>query len=130
MQWIVARVRWSYSLQRLIVVMNKSVLTNVVPAYSDYTLLLFAVCKEPPYKVEESGYAGFLMPIEVYFKNKVGVFSHFFSLFTSSFLSVYLIYSSYSYSFTSLAVFLHLCTVMRALIHSLFEASSLRSLNS
>uniref|UniRef100_A0A3B3ZSV5 YEATS domain-containing protein n=1 Tax=Periophthalmus magnuspinnatus TaxID=409849 RepID=A0A3B3ZSV5_9GOBI len=27
-------------------------------------------CKEPPYKVEESGYAGFLMPIEVYFKNK------------------------------------------------------------
>uniref|UniRef100_A0A8C5NFN1 YEATS domain-containing protein n=1 Tax=Gouania willdenowi TaxID=441366 RepID=A0A8C5NFN1_GOUWI len=29
------------------------------------------VCKEPPYKVEESGYAGFLMPIEVYFKNKV-----------------------------------------------------------
>uniref|UniRef100_A0A3B3ZTH5 YEATS domain-containing protein n=1 Tax=Periophthalmus magnuspinnatus TaxID=409849 RepID=A0A3B3ZTH5_9GOBI len=22
------------------------------------------VCKEPPYKVEESGYAGFLMPIE------------------------------------------------------------------
>ncbi|XP_052419966.1 protein ENL isoform X2 [Carassius gibelio] len=28
------------------------------------------VCKEPLYKVEESGYAGFLMPIEVYFKNK------------------------------------------------------------
>ncbi|KAL1022926.1 hypothetical protein UPYG_G00034290 [Umbra pygmaea] len=28
------------------------------------------VCKEPPYKVEESGYAGFLMHIEVYFKNK------------------------------------------------------------
>ncbi|KAI1891618.1 hypothetical protein AGOR_G00145640 [Albula goreensis] len=28
------------------------------------------VRKEPPYKVEESGYAGFLMPIEVYFKNK------------------------------------------------------------
>ncbi|KAM5230272.1 protein ENL isoform 5-T5 [Hipposideros larvatus] len=28
------------------------------------------VCKEPPYKVEESGYAGFIMPIEVYFKNK------------------------------------------------------------
>lgn len=32
---------------------------------------LFAVCKEPPYKVEESGYAGFIMLIEVYFKNKV-----------------------------------------------------------
>lgn len=31
----------------------------------------YTVCKEPPYKVEESGYAGFLMPIEVYFKNKV-----------------------------------------------------------
>lgn len=34
-------------------------------------LLSRTVCKEPPYKVEESGYAGFLMPIEVYFKNKV-----------------------------------------------------------
>lgn len=33
--------------------------------------VLMSVCKEPPYKVEESGYAGFLMPIEVYFKNKV-----------------------------------------------------------
>lgn len=30
-----------------------------------------AVCKDPPYKVEESGYAGFILPIEVYFKNKV-----------------------------------------------------------
>lgn len=28
------------------------------------------VCKEPPYKVEENGYAGFILPIEVYFKNK------------------------------------------------------------
>ncbi|XP_075682061.1 protein AF-9 isoform X2 [Rhinoderma darwinii] len=28
------------------------------------------VCKEPPYKLEESGYAGFILPIEVYFKNK------------------------------------------------------------
>ncbi|KAM5192291.1 protein ENL isoform 2-T2 [Mantella aurantiaca] len=27
-------------------------------------------CKEPPYKVEQSGYAGFILPIEVYFKNK------------------------------------------------------------
>uniref|UniRef100_A0A3Q3FHS6 MLLT3 super elongation complex subunit n=1 Tax=Labrus bergylta TaxID=56723 RepID=A0A3Q3FHS6_9LABR len=26
--------------------------------------------KDPPYKVEESGYAGFILPIEVYFKNK------------------------------------------------------------
>jgi hypothetical protein len=31
----------------------------------------FSVCKEPPYKVEESGYAGFIMPIEVHFRNKV-----------------------------------------------------------
>lgn len=29
------------------------------------------VCKDPPYKVEESGYAGFILPIEVYFRNKV-----------------------------------------------------------
>lgn len=36
-------------------------------------ICLSAVCKEPPYKVEESGYAGFLMPIEVYFKNKVRI---------------------------------------------------------
>ncbi|KAG8455073.1 hypothetical protein GDO86_001336 [Hymenochirus boettgeri] len=28
------------------------------------------VCKDPPYKVEESGYAGFILPVEVYFKNK------------------------------------------------------------
>uniref|UniRef100_A0A3P9KPT2 MLLT3 super elongation complex subunit n=1 Tax=Oryzias latipes TaxID=8090 RepID=A0A3P9KPT2_ORYLA len=28
------------------------------------------VCKDPPYKVEESGYAGFILPIEVYFKSK------------------------------------------------------------
>ncbi|KAG2466446.1 AF9 protein, partial [Polypterus senegalus] len=29
-----------------------------------------AFCKDPPYKVEESGYAGFILPIEVYFRNK------------------------------------------------------------
>ncbi|KAL2078932.1 hypothetical protein ACEWY4_024676 [Coilia grayii] len=34
------------------------------------TPLSSAVCKDPPYKVEESGYAGFILPIEVYFKNK------------------------------------------------------------
>ncbi|XP_035004117.1 protein AF-9 isoform X1 [Hippoglossus stenolepis] len=28
------------------------------------------VCKDPPYKLEESGYAGFILPIEVYFRNK------------------------------------------------------------
>ncbi|KAJ6654470.1 hypothetical protein lerEdw1_006891 [Lerista edwardsae] len=28
------------------------------------------VCKEPPYKVEESGNAGFIMPIEIYLRNK------------------------------------------------------------
>lgn len=26
--------------------------------------------KEPPYQVSESGYAGFELPVEVYFKNK------------------------------------------------------------
>lgn len=36
--------------------------------------LSLAVCKDPPYKVEESGYAGFILPIEVYFKNKVPSF--------------------------------------------------------
>lgn len=30
------------------------------------------MCKEFFYKVEESGYVGFIMFIEVYFKNKVG----------------------------------------------------------
>ncbi|XP_022603506.1 protein AF-9-like [Seriola dumerili] len=33
-------------------------------------LSFISVCKDPPYKVEESGYAGFILPIEVYFKNK------------------------------------------------------------
>lgn len=36
-----------------------------------FSLFDVAVCKDPPYKVEESGYAGFILPIEVYFKNKV-----------------------------------------------------------
>lgn len=39
--------------------------------WADGRFFFFAVCKEPPYKVEESGYAGFIMLIEVYFKNKV-----------------------------------------------------------
>lgn len=30
-----------------------------------------SVCEEPPYRVEESGYAGFILPIEIYFRNKV-----------------------------------------------------------
>nr|XP_006009417.1 PREDICTED: protein AF-9-like isoform X1 [Latimeria chalumnae] len=42
-------------------------LTNYL---SSPPLFNFAVCKDPPYKVEESGYAGFILPIEVYFKNK------------------------------------------------------------
>ncbi|XP_026014877.1 protein AF-9-like [Astatotilapia calliptera] len=33
-------------------------------------LLCISLCKDPPYKVEESGYAGFILPIEVYFRNK------------------------------------------------------------
>lgn len=47
--------------------------SNVLTAVD---VFLSAVCKEPPYKVEESGYAGFLMPIEVYFKNKVRLAGH------------------------------------------------------
>lgn len=35
------------------------------------------MCKDPPYKVEESGYAGFILPIEVYFKNKVHLIFNF-----------------------------------------------------
>ena len=31
---------------------------------------LFAVLKEPPYQIGESGYGSFFLPIEVYFKNK------------------------------------------------------------
>ena len=30
----------------------------------------FAAICEPPYKVNESGYAGFILPIEIHFKNK------------------------------------------------------------
>ena len=39
--------------------------------YSFFFFFNVSVCKDPPYKVEESGYAGFILPIEVYFKNKV-----------------------------------------------------------
>ncbi len=30
----------------------------------------FSVVKEPPFEVAESGYAGFVFPIEIYFKSK------------------------------------------------------------
>lgn len=33
-------------------------------------LLFFAVIKEPPYQVSESGYGSFNLPVEVYFRNK------------------------------------------------------------
>lgn len=56
------------------------------------------VCKEPPYKVEESGYAGFIMPIEVYFKNKV---SFLFSSAAPSSLR----FVSFCTNFTFLGVF-------------------------
>lgn len=32
--------------------------------------LSFSVVKEPPYSVSESGYAGFIMPIDVYFRSR------------------------------------------------------------
>lgn len=38
---------------------------------SNMLSFFISVCKDPPYKIEESGYAGFILPIEVYFKNKV-----------------------------------------------------------
>uniref|UniRef100_A0A4W5P499 MLLT3 super elongation complex subunit n=1 Tax=Hucho hucho TaxID=62062 RepID=A0A4W5P499_9TELE len=43
-----------------------------MPALSEKLIFLpfVSVCKDPPYKVEESGYAGFILPIEVYFRNK------------------------------------------------------------
>lgn len=46
---------------------------QVTPALSEKLIFLpfVSVCKDPPYKVEESGYAGFILPIEVYFRNKV-----------------------------------------------------------
>jgi hypothetical protein len=35
-----------------------------------YVKLLIPECKEPPYHVSEQGYAGFVLPIHIYFKNK------------------------------------------------------------
>uniref|UniRef100_A0A4W5PF46 MLLT3 super elongation complex subunit n=1 Tax=Hucho hucho TaxID=62062 RepID=A0A4W5PF46_9TELE len=45
---------------------------EMMPALSEKLIFLpfVSVCKDPPYKVEESGYAGFILPIEVYFRNK------------------------------------------------------------
>ena len=31
---------------------------------------VITVCKEPPYKVSETGYGSFNLPVEVYFRNK------------------------------------------------------------
>ena len=35
-----------------------------------FIFIFIAVCKEPPYEVSESGYAGFEFPIDIYFKSK------------------------------------------------------------
>ena len=35
-----------------------------------HVLHVSAVCKEPPYHVQEHGWAGFELPIDIYFKNK------------------------------------------------------------
>lgn len=32
--------------------------------------VVVAVVKEPPYHIEQSGYGGFVLPIDIYFKNK------------------------------------------------------------
>lgn len=34
------------------------------------TIAFLTVFREPPYSVHESGYAGFEVPIEIYFRNK------------------------------------------------------------
>jgi transcription initiation factor IIF auxiliary subunit len=38
--------------------------------YSSCNCYFFPVVSVPPYHVAESGYAGFLLPIDIYFKNK------------------------------------------------------------
>lgn len=38
--------------------------------FINLNLLYFTVVKEPPFAVKESGYAGFMFPIEIYLKNK------------------------------------------------------------
>lgn len=52
--------------------------------------VLFSVVKEPPFAVKESGYAGFIFPIEIYLKNKDEPkkikFSYDFTLQQSGFL--------------------------------------------
>ncbi|MGH0149412.1 UNVERIFIED_CONTAM: hypothetical protein FKN15_015409 [Acipenser sinensis] len=44
---------------------------NQLTGFVAQFMVVTRVCKDPPYKVEESGYAGFILPIEVYFKNKL-----------------------------------------------------------
>lgn len=55
--------------------MKLNVVSHLVLTINGLSLIenvsFISVCKDPPYKVEESGYAGFILPIEVYFKNKV-----------------------------------------------------------
>lgn len=52
--------------------------------------LFFSVVKEPPFSISESGYAGFIFPIEIYLKNKDEPkkikFSYDFTLQQSGFL--------------------------------------------
>lgn len=45
-------------------------------------LFQFSVVKEPPYTLKESGYAGFVLPIDIYFKNepKKAIFAYDLSL--------------------------------------------------
>lgn len=55
-----------------------------------YVLCIFTVVKEPPFSIKESGYAGFIFPIEIYLKNKDEPkkikFSYDFTLQQSGFL--------------------------------------------
>lgn len=54
-------------------IMARKILKKALNDHLIFTFfpLFVTVCKDPPYKVEESGYAGFILPIEVYFRNKV-----------------------------------------------------------
>jgi YEATS domain-containing protein 1/3 len=42
----------------------------ICPCYTFPFQLSLSAVKEPPYQLAESGYAGFLLPIEIYFRNK------------------------------------------------------------
>lgn len=52
----------------------KKICTACLLPYKRFTFLIkvisfsFSVLRSPPYKVSETGYGGFILPIEIYFK--------------------------------------------------------------